>query len=398
MNQKTLITLGIITVVAVMAAFAIDRSRAPRSEVASASQTLVSDLRERINDVEKIELTIANNQTAVTLERSEAGWKVAQRGGYPADVGKLRDFLLTVADASLLEQKTSNRDRYADLGVEEVSVPSAKGVLVDIAGLGQPTRFIVGTVNSQGGGTFVRRSDEAQSWLAKGTLSPEKNPADWLIKDLANIPADRIASFTLTRADGQIVRAIKKAPGDARFDVIGVPKGRELSSEFVANGLGAVMSELKIEDVLPGREVTTPEQIIKARYVAFDGLVIEVGAWKVGEQGHARFVASLDAAIADKHITEQQQEDAVATTPADAASASSASPSSSVATSDAPATPPSAAPADPAKDRESRMTALNAEVAALNRDFADWVFVLPAYKFTNIDKSMDDLLTPVETK
>jgi hypothetical protein len=53
---------------------------------------------------------------------------------------------------------------------------------------------------------------------------------------------------------------------------------------------------------------------------------------------------------------------------------------------------------DPAKDRQQRLAALEAEVTALNQRFAGWTFVLPANKFSNMDKAVDDLLKPAEAK
>ena len=38
------------------------------------------------------------------------------------------------------------------------------------------------------------------------------------------------------------------------------------------------------------------------------------------------------------------------------------------------------------------------EVADLNKTFADWSFVLPSYKFSDMSKTMDDMLKPLETK
>jgi len=52
----------------------------------------------------------------------------------------------------------------------------------------------------------------------------------------------------------------------------------------------------------------------------------------------------------------------------------------------------------PAKDRQQRLAALDKEVAGLKQRFAGWTFVLPLNKFSNIDKSLDDLLKPVEAK
>lgn len=397
MNQKTLITLGIAAALAVGIALFVDHSRAPQNDVSARAGLLVPDLRDHVNEVTRISMTAANNQPAVTLARGEHGWTVAQRGGYPADVGKLRDFLLKVADATLLEEKTSNKERYADLGVDDITGASAKGVLLDLEGLPKQARIVVGTFNAQGGGTFVRRAEEAQSWLAKGSLAPEKNPADWLAKDLANIAAERIASVTLTRPDGKLVRVAKKVAADTRFDIVDVPKGREPSSEYVANGLGAVLSELRIDDVAPVAEAAPPPTALKARYVAFDGLVVDAVAWKVGEKAYATFVATLDEASANKHIGEAQAK-AVAEHATAAANAAKPDAGSTTAPAAEAATPAPLAVTDAAKDREQRLVAAREEVAKLNAAFNGWSFVVPAHKFSNIDKSMDDLLKPLEAK
>ncbi len=53
---------------------------------------------------------------------------------------------------------------------------------------------------------------------------------------------------------------------------------------------------------------------------------------------------------------------------------------------------------DPAKDRQQKLDALNAEVAALKKTFDGWTFVLPTYKYTDMTKTIDDMLKPLETK
>ena len=235
MNRKTLIVLG-------GAALFVDHSRTPQSNVAEKAGMLAPGLRDHVNEVTKITFTSAGNQPAVTLVRGERGWTVSQRGGYPADLGKLREYLLRFADAILLEQKTANKDRYPDLGVEDITAADAKGVLVDLDGLPAPLRVIVGTFDGQGGnGTFVRRADEAQSWLAKGTLTPDKDPAAWLAKDLPGIAAERVARVEIRHADGRSVRVERKAPGDTQLVIADIPKGRQPSSGYVANGLGSVL-------------------------------------------------------------------------------------------------------------------------------------------------------------
>jgi hypothetical protein len=394
MNQKTLIGLASAALVAIVAAIAINHANAPRSENAGEASTyLAPELRDHVNDVSKIIVTGADNKTLATLERGANGWSLAEKGGYPADTGKLREFLLKLADAKKVEQKTSNKDKYAALGVDDVSAKDAKGLQVELDGLAPPLKLIVGSSNPRGGGTFVRRAGDAQSWLVSGALTLEKNPADWLKKDLADIAADRIASVAIARADGKSVRVAKDAEGDANFKLADVPKGREPGAEFTLNGLASTLAGLRFDDVVSAKDAMPDDKVLKAHYAAFDGLVVDATAWEKEGKDHAQFVASVDATQADKGIAGAQAKaksefDAVAATKPDATAKD--------AKADAPIKP--LAVSDPVKDRENRLAALNKEVAALNTQFNGWTFVIPAYKYANINKSIDDLLKPLEEK
>ena len=59
---------------------------------------------------------------------------------------------------------------------------------------------------------------------------------------------------------------------------------------------------------------------------------------------------------------------------------------------------PPLAVSDPARDREQRLAALREEAAALDARFKGWVFVLPNYKFANMNKTVDELLKPLDPK
>ena len=48
-------------------------------------------------------------------------WTVAERDNYPADTGRLRKLLLELAEARLLEEKTSNPELYDRLKVEDIA-------------------------------------------------------------------------------------------------------------------------------------------------------------------------------------------------------------------------------------------------------------------------------------
>ena len=59
---------------------------------------------------------------------------------------------------------------------------------------------------------------------------------------------------------------------------------------------------------------------------------------------------------------------------------------------------PPLAVSDPAKYRQQRLDELTAEVARLNQRWQGWSFTIPAYTYTNMDKTLNDVLKPVEKK
>jgi len=413
MNQKTLIGLVVAALIAIVIAIAINHSNRPRSEGGGEEKTsyLVPSLRDHVNDVDKLVLTGADSKPIATLTRNANGWSIAEKGGFAADTGKLREFLLKLADSKLIEEKTANKDKYAALGVEDVANKDAKGVEVELGGLGQPLKVIVGTANARNG-TFVRRGGEAQSWLASGNLNVDNKPENWVRKDLIDVPATRIASVSVTHADGKSVRVAKQAEGDANFNLADVPKGREPGSEFAVNGLASTLGGLRFDDVLPAKNAATPDdKPLKARYATFDGLIVDVTAWEKDGKDYAQFVASTDPDQASRHIAAQQvkaKADSDAQGSAqqkNASSQSAAAPKADDASKPADAgasaksTPAKSADAgDPAKDREQELAALDKEASDLNARFNDWTYVLPAYKYANINKSQDDLLKPLDDK
>ena len=393
MKTKTLYILAAAALLALIVAFAMNRASAPKSDVAEHAQPVVPGLKDHVNDVTGLTFTGAGDKTLATLRREKDGWVVAEKSNFPADLSKLREFLLKLSQATVIEEKTSNPKRYAELGVGDVKDADATGVRVEIAGLAQPTKIIIGNFNGAGGGgTFVRRDGEAQSWLAGGNLTVAKNISDWEKRDIADIPASRISSVTLTSADGKTWKAAKEHAGEENLKVADVPKGREVSSDYAANSVSSVLANLRADDAVPAKDAAPPDKAAKVRYTTFDGLTIDATTWQKDNKDYAQFAVALDTAAANADIDRTQAKakadyEAATKKPADSkADAAQAEPPKPLAVS------------DPAKDRQQKLDALNAEVATLKKSFDGWTFVLPTYKYTDMTKTLDDTLKPLETK
>ncbi len=389
-NSKVLLGLGVAAAVSLGAALWLSTSSRPSSESPESQSFALADLHDHVNDVKGIGIVVAENKPAVTLVNGDKGWVIQEKAGYPANTGKLRELLLKLADARLLEAKTANEQRYAELAVEDIKSKDAKGVLIKLDGLSKPASLIVGNTSNHGDSTFVRRPDDKQSWLASGLINVERDPVQWLDTALLDIAADRIGEIILTKPGNKSVRLFKQQAGDSNFQVADLPTGRQAADAAVINGLASTLAGLTLQDVASAQSLPAPDdsQLLKARYRRFDGVAIDVAAWTKEDKYYARFSAALDQPQADTAI---QSEQAKAKADYDAKQ----KPGNPVAESSG--LPPLAV-SDPAKHRQQRLDELTAEVATLNQRWQGWSYTIPAYTYTNMDKTLNDVLKPVEKK
>ena len=123
MSPKKLAILVVVAVVALIAAWYINTANAPQTGVSAQAQPVLPELHEHVNDVNAITLTGAGDKVLATLKRGTDGWSIAEKSNYPADLAKIRAFLIKLDQATLTEAKTSNPKLYGELGVDETDGP-----------------------------------------------------------------------------------------------------------------------------------------------------------------------------------------------------------------------------------------------------------------------------------
>lgn len=399
MINKRFMVLVALVLAAVVLAFVLVLKRAPESEGSLAGAPVLPGLDEKINDVETLRLVQAGNDTLLTLQRDGDGWTVVERDGYRADGGKVRTALLNLAQTRVIEPKTANPERYAQLGVEDLEAEGAQGMRVELAGKGIDHSLIIGN-SAQSTGTYVRLAGQAQSLLAAGNLMPDRDIGAWLDKAVLDIVSSRIREIELKRGDEAAFRVFKENSGDANFKVAEVPRGREVQSEYVANGLGSMLSNLSLEDVRKdSADAQGDSTLHTARYELFDGVGIRIEGWKdpdsadgASGNGWIRVSASLDEEAARARVAADIEREQ-----AEAASAEAAS-GGGEGEGEGEGGGGGEEAARPVVDVEARtsetLSALRNEVESINKRANGWLFRIPGYKFTNIDKSIEDMLKP----
>ena len=345
---------------------------------------LLPDLGEDLDLINQVSVVGAGSEPVATLVRGEDGsWSVAEKDGFPADVEKVRQTLIGLAEARIVEPKTANPDFYDRLGVEDVDDEAAGGVAIMLTGADLPVNVIVGDTEGASQ-VYVREVDQAQSFLVDRNPDVGNETTDWLDTEILAIPGSRMARVTVNHPDGELVIASKTDSEQSNFDVEGIPPGRELQYASVANVMGNVLSNLNLQDVEP--RTATDEPVTVTQFATFDGLTVIAESIEREDEPWVAFRAEFRPPVEEPDAEgDPAQASAVANASEEAAD--------EVVTG----TDELEAAAD---EEETEGTDVAAEALELDRRLSPWRYRVASYQFDQMTRRLDDLLRdlPEETQ
>lgn len=221
------------------------------------------------NDVTAIQIVTAGDEAPIELSREADRFVVATREGYPADIGKLRELVIALAEAQLVEDKTANPENYGKLGVDDPA-EGGSGTKIVLSGPDFSYSVILGNA-AQGEYRYARVVNEPRSYLIDQNPAVPADAAEWLAPEILDVGPDRVARVRISHADGESLVIEKSAQDSTDFTVLDVPGGRELSYASVGNGIGAALDGLELSDVrLPQGEGAATTVVFET----FEGLTI----------------------------------------------------------------------------------------------------------------------------
>ncbi len=231
MNSRSLALLGTLAVLATgVAGYAVRNADHPAQNSAK-GKLLFPDLPTRTGDIVRIEIDSAGEATV--LERRDNSWILPAKSNYPADPDRIGQLLGTIAHLDLLEEKTSDAARYADLGLgppgkdlgagKEIKLLDAKGGVMADAVIGRNAMSLGRT----GGGFYVRRADQPASWLVEGMIEIPQTAMEWTKHNLFGLSdPGTIRSAVVSEDEKTIVTVSRNKPEDEDFTVVPAPPGR----------------------------------------------------------------------------------------------------------------------------------------------------------------------------
>jgi hypothetical protein len=293
MNPRRLVLIGVVALLAISGAFWLSSQRGlPRAVQAGAP--VLPGLEARLNAI--TELRIARGDgTAATLRRSDTGWRVLERD-FAADDAAIRRLLLDAAALEIVEEKTSDPKRYAQLDVDDVTGPAARGTLVTLLEDGkadQATTLILGKADGSRN-VFVRPSGAAATLLASPQLRADADPRRWLATQLLDIKAERVRRVSITTPGQPTYIAERASDAGAALALTAVPAGRAVADPAGVDALAGALADLRLEDVLP-REPVGERSLssgAEARFETTDGLTLDVRQRELG----SRRLVTIEAA------------------------------------------------------------------------------------------------------
>lgn len=322
------------------------RDTGQRTGYIAHTQKLFPDLPAQAAAVRRIEIRSAGQQ--VTLQGSGSDWKVIEKHDFPADSAKVRALLEGLAGLTLIEPRTADPARHAALDLTAPDQAGARGVLVRVLGendavlaavlLGKP-RASAGQGPRQ---LFLRRPAEDQTWLAEGSVDPQRTPPLWLRGEVFDLPQGKVRRVSVQRP-GKAPLVVSRSTPDASFNLLTqVPDGRSAR----ASTIGAVaygLQRLPLQNVFKPDEVVGDwAQSVSVEFDTFDGLTVTARVLSLNSVPHVR----LSAAVAADATAEQRP-------------------------------------------------AVTTEAERINQQVGDWVYVVPPHTAATFTPELDDLLVPL---
>jgi hypothetical protein len=260
----------------------------PAAQTVSPGTLMFPDLAARLQNAAEIDVT-HHNKTLV-IQRKGNVWGLADRGGYPVQAEKLRSMLTALTELRLVEPRTADPAQYAQLGVGDPNAPNSTADLLRVLDAsGKPiVALIVGhrrvlTEGDVPDEVFVRRPNEAQSWLAEGSLEVDADPGQWLVLDIMNIDHQRLKHVSVQR--GGTTLAFDAANGKLTMTE---PASHPPLDDFKVDELAEGLESLTCEDVVPG---PAPQQneIGQSVFTTSDGMTITTRLYASDKHILARF-------------------------------------------------------------------------------------------------------------
>lgn len=270
-----------------------ERSRRPEN-VGTLGRTLFKDL--KAADIAAIR--IVEPKATLTVQRKGERWVIAERGDFPADLSKVRDFVLKVIGLKVGQSEPLGDKDRARLNLDasgtriEFTDSADKSLGVLIVGRKYFKREVENPDKAIPDGRFVVLPGEAgTAYIVADPLTQANvKTAEWI--DRASFQVEKVKTLEVRYPDGAGYR-IERAADNADWKLVGARPGEKLDIPR-ANAASYSLQLLELADVAPKDAADTGlDKPISVHATTLEGATYAIKVGKLaGDNYYASFTAS----------------------------------------------------------------------------------------------------------
>jgi hypothetical protein len=385
MKGKNLVV--ILVVAAALIVLAVLTSREKPTQAASVvGRKVFPDL--AINDVERLVAVSAG--ATVTVAKAESGWVLPGKFGYPADFKKVRDAILKLQDLKIGQLARLNDAMRAKLKMKPVGDKDG-GTRLDL--LGKQGRAIasllIGATHERaseesagptryGGypdGRYISPDAGATVYLVTDTLNElVGEPKEWLDTEIVSVNAADIREIAVT-GEGRAELRLTKKDGDSKFELANVPEGKELDTSKTYS-IESALSYLRFNEIADPASTNTAAGMAKPVTFQAETKKGEIYTARIGQSpagGSDRYLR-MEVGLKPAPPAADKKDDEAAKMQDEERKKQD----------------------EERKKQEKERRELEEKVAALNKKFQGWTYLISSYSAESLTKTHDSLLKEKE--
>ena len=235
------------------------------------------------------EFTVTTAENSFQLRRTLEGWALASHNGYEADAELAERLLAAIIALDPLGERTrlANGHERLSLG-DPAEGGGATHIVITDNNDRELANLLIGTAR-QDGHVYVRRSSEAQSWLARGYLPEFSDVTQWMQLEFLSLGRSAIREACILPEDGTGYCLQRRPLSDDAFDLVS-PRGWALVSPGAGDGVATVLARLRFQQIRPVRELRGAP-VAEHRVTTASGMEVTLALYEDDDRYWARIVA-----------------------------------------------------------------------------------------------------------
>ena len=245
----------------------------PQSEIMKTS--LFPALIDSVNEI--TEVTIEDRRFKSILKKIDGVWYLHNKDNYPATTSGIKQLALELSNLKILEAKTSSVEKYAKLGVNNLSVEGSQASQITVSTSEKKLLSLLIGLSPKGAKKakrYIRLTDETAAQLVAGQITASTNPIEWLDPQIIDLDSKSIKRLTIDVPEEKKIVISKNTESEDFFTLQDIPESFEMKSKTIVSSIPAILIDLRLNDVISANAVTDLEPAQKTTVTTFSGLEI----------------------------------------------------------------------------------------------------------------------------